>query len=231
MKSNKNIDIVREFFDKQTNESDISSYEKIVSTEVAIHGPGTLQKTVGINHAKHIDRNYLQKYPGKEFKIEEIFPYKDKVYVRWNCAGRQNKDLRTGASKEASFSITGLSIFQISGDKIIQIWQFWDRLCILEQLAEEPIQTESELSNHYFDLLKGLGMGRCFKDLPLLSKRERQCLRALLVGETAKEVALEYGLSYRTIESYYENLKNKLNCQSKRDLLKAAQALDKLQLI
>ncbi len=40
-----------------------------------------------------------------------------------------------------------------------------------------------------------------------------------LYGKTAKETAVIMGLSYRTIEEYLTNIKKKLGCRHKRDLL------------
>lgn len=74
-------------------------------------------------------------------------------------------------------------------------------------------------------------MEQYIEKVPLLSSRERQCLRCLLEGKTAKETALIYKLSPRTIESYFEKIKQKLKCTNKRDLFSLAQALEKLDLL
>lgn len=66
---------------------------------------------------------------------------------------------------------------------------------------------------------------------PILSLRERQCLRCLLDGKTAKETAAIYKLSYRTVESHFEKIKQKLKCTYKRDLFSLAQVLEKLDLL
>lgn len=52
-----------------------------------------------------------------------------------------------------------------------------------------------------------------------LSSREQQCLQHFLHGKTSKQTAILLGLSYRTIEEYFVNIKRKLNCKFKRDLL------------
>lgn len=62
----------------------------------------------------------------------------------------------------------------------------------------------------------------CFHNNDILSKlslREQQCLKYFIKGKTAKETANLIGLSYRTVESYFVNIKKKLGCQYKRDLL------------
>lgn len=53
----------------------------------------------------------------------------------------------------------------------------------------------------------------------LLSIRERECVMAFLNGNTAKETAATLGISYRTIEEHFTNIKKKLGCKSKREIL------------
>lgn len=56
------------------------------------------------------------------------------------------------------------------------------------------------------------------QDLSLLSKREKECLKLFLNGQTAAETATQLNISRRTVESYFENIKDKLGCFSKREL-------------
>lgn len=64
-----------------------------------------------------------------------------------------------------------------------------------------------------------------------LSKRERQCLKLLLEGKSAKETASILGPTRRTIESYFENIKAKLSCWSKQELFSAAKRLQDIGLL
>jgi len=57
------------------------------------------------------------------------------------------------------------------------------------------------------------------KDLLKLSEREMQCLHLSSNGNTAKETAIELGLTHRTVEHYLNNCKVKLNCDFKRELV------------
>lgn len=52
-----------------------------------------------------------------------------------------------------------------------------------------------------------------------ISKREKECLIGLLQGKTAEQIGIVLSLSKRTVEKYFENLKNKLGCQNKTELL------------
>jgi DNA-binding CsgD family transcriptional regulator len=61
-----------------------------------------------------------------------------------------------------------------------------------------------------------------------LSNRERQCLKLLIEEKSAKETAIILNLSTRTVESYFENIKCKLSCWNKSELLKLARQFDEL---
>lgn len=52
-----------------------------------------------------------------------------------------------------------------------------------------------------------------------LSKRQMACARLLLSGMTMKEIAARLNLSHRTVESYIENIKTKMRCQNKTELI------------
>ena len=54
-----------------------------------------------------------------------------------------------------------------------------------------------------------------------LSKREIDCLAAIFKGLSAKKISDNLQLSKRTVESYIENLKIKMNCNNKADMIKA----------
>lgn len=53
-----------------------------------------------------------------------------------------------------------------------------------------------------------------------ISIREIECLAYYEAGLTAKETAKMLNLSFRTIERYFDNMKAKLRCNYKRDLIK-----------
>lgn len=54
---------------------------------------------------------------------------------------------------------------------------------------------------------------------PPLTLREQDCLKLYRQGLTAKQTAQQMKLSHRTIEDYFENIKEKLGVTSKRELL------------
>ena len=58
------------------------------------------------------------------------------------------------------------------------------------------------------------------KAISPLSRRERECLELFQKGHSAQATAVLLKLSRRTIEHYFESIKDKLGCESKWDLLR-----------
>lgn len=54
-----------------------------------------------------------------------------------------------------------------------------------------------------------------------LSAREKECLVWFLKGKTAQQTADFLNLSRRTVETYFENIKDKLGCYSKAEILQS----------
>lgn len=79
--------------------------------------------------------------------------------------------------------------------------------------------------------LEDLGLKSEVAKAASLSPRERQCLKLLIDGKSSKETALLLGLSARTVESYFENIKNKLSCWTKQDLFSMAKLFKDLSLL
>lgn len=52
-----------------------------------------------------------------------------------------------------------------------------------------------------------------------LTPREISCIKYLMNGKTAKEIANQLHLSYRTIEYYLENIRSKTGCRNKYELM------------
>lgn len=67
--------------------------------------------------------------------------------------------------------------------------------------------------------------------IQMLSTQELRCLKYLSQGLNLPQIGIKMRLSSRTVESYLGNVKNKLNCYTKLDLIEAANVLKLCDLI
>lgn len=96
-------------------------------------------------------------------------------------------------------------------------------------LCKEPIHPPIPSSTR-LAFYKDLGVKE-IEGVEKLSRQELFCLKCLFEGKTAKESALALRLSTRTVESYLENIKNKLSLWTKQELVKVAEALNEIGLL
>jgi DNA-binding CsgD family transcriptional regulator len=96
--------------------------------------------------------------------------------------------------------------------------------------SREPIPP-GKISDALETYLREIGQGKMLDLAKSLSKRERECIQLLGEGKTAKEIAILLSLSHRTVESYLENIKNKLSCNNKQELFSLASEFQELGLL
>lgn len=80
-------------------------------------------------------------------------------------------------------------------------------------------------------ILEAYGLQTLVEQASKLSLQEIKCLQGIRMGNTANEIALNLHLSRRTIESYIENIKNKLRCSTKAELFAIAKKLADFSLL
>jgi DNA-binding NarL/FixJ family response regulator len=105
----------------------------------------------------------------------------------------------------------------------------------------EFINLASELGENYTLPLKGINTRlnskeKCsfleslklisLDEVEKLSPRELECLKYLQHGLTYPEIANELAISKRTVEKYFESVKDKLRCNSKLELFEKANLLN-----
>jgi DNA-binding CsgD family transcriptional regulator len=73
-------------------------------------------------------------------------------------------------------------------------------------------------------------LGDSYSKIPL-SKRQSECMFFMLRGKTAKDIAKILRLSPRTVEEYIEQIKFKLKCTTKSDLIEKAIILGYMNII
>lgn len=109
-----------------------------------------------------------------------------------------------------------------------------------EILDVKEIKVFQETASRQGTMVKGICQKSLFKndsgvligtsgvwiDVPILnplfqnlSLRERQCFEDVIAGKSAKETAYRLKISPRTVETYIEHLKEKLQCKNKKELI------------
>lgn len=223
----KNIQLVQKLLEGTLDPKSISAYDQFFAETIRMHGPfNGYEGDLNLPLAKEFDAWLAKTVRKEKMDLQEIFAHEDKVIVYWilHCTQYQTGN---------KYTISGTSMYRIADNKINEIWQSWDTSSLIEVLENDPdfSSPQAFLEAAKNDPITLFGLEKYRKQVDLLSARECECLKQLLLGKTAAEIGQSFYLSPRTIESYLENLKEKLSCHSKRELFSRARLFSRLKLI
>jgi predicted ester cyclase len=67
-------------------------------------------------------------------EVEDTIAEGDKLCVRWLCTGRHTGDGLGIAPTGLPIRVTGISILRVANGKLVEGWQNWDMLGLMEQI-------------------------------------------------------------------------------------------------
>lgn len=91
-----------------------------------------------------------------------------------------------------------------------------------EPFDDKVVLRQSVNTEECTKFLTELGMEQEVELAGTLTTREKECLHHLLEGLTAKETGIQMGISSRTVETYFDQIKRKCDCQYKHQLIPIA---------
>ncbi len=81
---------------------------------------------------------YRNAFPDMQFTIEDVIAEGDEVVVRWTFRGTHQGELMGTPPINNQVTVTGMSIERVSGDKIVETWDNYDALGLMQQLGVIP---------------------------------------------------------------------------------------------
>lgn len=221
-----------------SNEPTLVPYLFTSGIHITVHVPKTLVKRKFWYLIPQNDERYQ---PGvrhfrEHYKVRTLVDFIDRhpgFYDMFVFCHRQEND-------------TATNFFLNNRDSLEQFsFEFRDRISdLLKSVKNYPLM----LPDHMLPNIKGLDSNEDPYDRNLdhvlnnlskgwtelsamhsLSPREKECIKHLMLGQTAKTTAATMGLSPRTVEYYLENVKSKLGCEKKTDIVRLLGAFENTQ--
>lgn len=136
MSADENMQLMRRWFQEVWNEGQGQTIHDLLSAdgvgtgqrgaEVEIRGPEEFAKFVG---------EIRGAFPDMKVKIEDIVAADDKVVVRWSATMTHTGDHLGLPATGRTVRTRGITIARIVDGKIVEGWDNWDQLGMLEQIG------------------------------------------------------------------------------------------------
>ena len=113
------------------------------SDRYVAHQPDGSEEERGPEDVKQFLRQYREAFPDLEITIEEQIAEGDKVVTRWASRGIHQGEFRGIAPTSNEVRLTGIGIFRFSEGKVVESWDNFDQLGMLQQLGAIPSPEQS----------------------------------------------------------------------------------------
>jgi len=124
----------RRIFEDVWNHKNLSVIDDLISADYVHHDPNSPTAS-GIDGYKQFVNYYMNAFPDAHFTIDDAFTDGQTEVTRWTVVGTHEGELAGIPRTGRRFSVTGISIARIANGKIIESWNNWDALGLMQQLG------------------------------------------------------------------------------------------------
>lgn len=147
MSTNQNKTLVDRFFNEMCNQRRLNIADQLFSADHVYHDPQT-PTGKGPEGMKQVIATYHNAVPDSHWKVYDTILSDDKIVTRWEGSGHQEKELNGIPPTGRAVKVEGIWIHRISDNKIVESWNVWDVLGMLQQLGVVPAMEEATSSHN-----------------------------------------------------------------------------------
>jgi len=132
-----NVALMRRWFQEVWNDGRVQTIYDLLDENISGWG----QDVPGVEIRKPADFVALYNrlhgaFPDMKLTVEDAFGSDDKVVVRWSSVMTHTGDHLGMPATNRNVRITGITIARIADGKIVQGWDNWDQLALMQQVSD-----------------------------------------------------------------------------------------------
>ena len=113
--------------------------DEVYASDLVWHEPD--QDVRGLEEAKQFVGMYKNAFPDLHATVEDMIAEGDKVVTRWTIRGTHQGEIEEfGPATGRQIEIKGITIHRIEDGKIVEEWERYDNLGVMQQLGLVPQQ-------------------------------------------------------------------------------------------
>ena len=141
MATDQNKNLVKRFFDEMCNQRKLDIADELFAASHSYHDPQT-PTGPGPDGMKQVISAYQTGFPDAHWKVLDTIISGDQIITRWEGSGTQKKELIGIPATGRSVRVQGTWIHRFANNKIVESWNIWDTLGMLQQLGVVPAMEE-----------------------------------------------------------------------------------------
>ncbi|HEX4155973.1 MAG TPA: ester cyclase [Acidobacteriaceae bacterium] len=123
------------WFDEVWNKGRREAIGEMLAPDVVIHDGG--ETTMGSDAFYPFFDRLQSAFSDTQITVEDTIAEGDKLCVRWACTARHTGDGLGIPATGVKINVTGISVLRVAGSRMVETWQNWDMLGMMQQLKGE----------------------------------------------------------------------------------------------
>lgn len=123
---------VLQLFQTVTNKPNHENLYEIFSENCLIHA---FQQDFDLEFGKEFDRTIFSAFDVEKIEVHDCFSRDDRVLIQWTFHLKQIEEYLGVPAANQKPLVSGFSIYRFSNGKIVELWQYWDRLGMYNQIG------------------------------------------------------------------------------------------------
>jgi steroid delta-isomerase-like uncharacterized protein len=130
--------LVLKMVDSVFNRHDAGAAREFFAPDVVDHNPRPGQAP-GLEGVQGVLATYLRAFPDMTLAVDELVTSGDRVALRWTTQGTHRGEFLGIPLTRKRVTTTGIEIFRLEGEAIVERWGNVDQLALLEQLGARSV--------------------------------------------------------------------------------------------
>ena len=130
--------LFRRYVEEGWGKGNVEVADEVFANRYVSHQPDGTEEQRGPEDVKRFLRQYREAFPDLQISIEDQIAEGDKVVTRWSSRGTHRGEFRGIAPTANEVRLTGIGIFRFSEGKVVESWDNFDQLGMLQQLGAIP---------------------------------------------------------------------------------------------
>jgi steroid delta-isomerase-like uncharacterized protein len=142
-------EVFRRLYQEVWNDRKFDVIDQVIAKSHALGDPTITGSAVGPEaYRRQVDR-FIAAFPDLRFIVDDTVSEKDKLVVSWTITGTHKGEFLCVAPTNRKISVSGITINEISNNKILESVVIWDALGLLHQFGVElPAKSEKRVATH-----------------------------------------------------------------------------------
>ena len=124
-------------------QGDLDVADELFAPDYVGHSPANPEDVRGIDGVKEEANMYRSAFPDVQLSIEDQVAEGDKVVTRWRASGTHQGEMMGIAPTGNQVRVDGITINRIEDGKIVEAWELFDAMGLMQQLGAIPSPEEA----------------------------------------------------------------------------------------